>query len=87
MLQVSGTFTHGTFKPGLNVIVIPTEIFSDTKLHKVIELAVNSTTGAIDMSKLPSCLQSAYFSGIDRTRGTISRHVESLLLEDKQDAF
>ncbi|MEX2684350.1 MAG: hypothetical protein Q6373_022455, partial [Candidatus Sigynarchaeota archaeon] len=39
-LDVTGTFTDDVFAPGMNVIVIPTDIFADTKLHKAIELAV-----------------------------------------------
>ncbi|NMC05142.1 MAG: hypothetical protein GYA24_08025 [Candidatus Lokiarchaeota archaeon] len=77
-LDVTGDFTHPVFKPGMNVIVIPTDIFADTKLHKVIELAVNST-GALNMSALPACLQGATFSGIDRSKPSISRHVESVI--------
>ncbi|MBN2152852.1 MAG: PKD domain-containing protein [Candidatus Lokiarchaeota archaeon] len=71
-------FTHPAFTPGMNVIVIPTDIFADTKLHKIIELAIDSE-GALNMSMLPDFLQAATFSGIDRTRQSISRHVESVI--------
>ncbi|HME50939.1 MAG TPA: PKD domain-containing protein [Candidatus Lokiarchaeia archaeon] len=76
----ASSFTSETrFKPGLNVIVVPTDIYSDTKLHKVIELAINDSTGYLNRSVLPSCLQGACFDGIDRSKGSISRHVESII--------
>jgi hypothetical protein len=77
-LDVTGDFTDDVFMPGMNVIVIPTDIFADTKLHKIIELSIDSE-GHLNISLLPDYLQAATFSGIDRTRQSISRHVESVI--------
>nr|MDO8113827.1 PKD domain-containing protein [Candidatus Sigynarchaeota archaeon] len=81
MLNVSGSNDY--FVDGLNTVVVPSEIFVDTTLHAEIEKSMGSD-GKIDTSLLPSGLLAAKFQGIDRTEGTVSRHIESVItVEDE----
>ena len=63
-LDVTGSSTN--FDAGANVILIPTSVFTNTKLHAVVEKAVDAD-GTVDWDSLPDCLKGdSEFVGIDR---------------------
>ena len=71
---------NNIFKKGLNVILIPTSLFANTKLHAIIENAVKE--GEINIDLLPDCLKPADFSGIDRDSESISPYIESIITRE-----
>ena len=84
---------NSKFDSGINVILIPTSIFTDTKLHSIIETSVDETGTVSDSNwnSLPSCLKGAKVAGIDRNnyKDTISPNVECVISKNvsAQDAF
>ena len=72
------------FDKGINVIVIPTSVFSGTKLHSLIETTVGDD-GQVDPDKwgndFPSYLKGAKVSGIDRNdlKSEISPYIECII--------
>jgi len=54
------------FEQGLNAIVVPTSIFGESKFNSIIQLATNETTGEVNWSMVPACLQGFEFSGQNR---------------------
>ncbi|MHA1253076.1 MAG: hypothetical protein ACTSRP_24020, partial [Candidatus Helarchaeota archaeon] len=80
ILDVEGS--NEVFDNGINVIMVPVPIFTNTKLHAIIEQAVNDTTKEIDLDKLPDCLKTANFSGIDRNSESINQYVESIITKE-----
>ncbi|NHI92992.1 MAG: PKD domain-containing protein [Candidatus Lokiarchaeota archaeon] len=69
------------FKEGINVIVMPTSLFVNSKLHALIEQAVDKS-GAVNMNKIPACLQGANFSSMDRNAKSVSKNVECLITKE-----
>jgi len=80
ILDVDGS--NEVFDSGINVIMVPVPLFADTKLHAIIEQAVNDTTGQLDLNKLPDYLKTANFSGIDRGSESINQYVESVITKE-----
>jgi len=78
ILNVNGN--NNIFNNGLNVILIPTSLFTNTKLHAIIENAVKD--GEINIDLLPNCLKPANFSGIDRNSNRISPYIESIITRE-----
>ncbi|MBD3227166.1 MAG: hypothetical protein GF329_03175, partial [Candidatus Lokiarchaeota archaeon] len=58
--------------------MIPTNLFANTKLHAIIEQAVDDQ-GDFNTSKIPNYLQDADFCGIDRSSESVSQNVESTI--------
>jgi len=79
ILDINGE--NNIFKNGINVIVLPVSLFVNTKLHALIEQTVDEA-GNFDPNKLPSYLNDAEFSGIDRGSETVSRHIESTITKE-----
>jgi hypothetical protein len=81
ILDVGGS--NSVFNNGKNVILIPTSVFTETRLHGLIENSVGRD-GEPDTSKLPDYLSGANISGIDRDGYTneVSKHVECIVTHD-----
>jgi hypothetical protein len=72
------------FEKGINVIVIPTSIFVNTKLHGIIETSVDENGNISNdtwNNDFPSYLKGAKIAGIDRNEltDTVSSNVECIL--------
>jgi len=75
----------GPFRKGPNVITVPSEIFGDTKLHGMIERAVDGQ-GNIDPSAFTGAyafLQNFNFMGLDRDKPSISAHIDGIISPDE----
>lgn len=81
---ISDTIPEGfPFKSGLNTILIPTSVFTNTKLHAIIETSVdeNGQVSNSSWNNVPSSIKGAKISGIDRDnyKNTISPNVECVI--------
>ncbi|MBD3230044.1 MAG: hypothetical protein GF329_17830 [Candidatus Lokiarchaeota archaeon] len=65
VIALEVTDTGAPFVQGINVIVIPTDLFANTKLHAIIEQAVDDQ-GDFNRSKIPNYLQDADFCSMDK---------------------
>ena len=66
VVQLDVTGTSANFDAGANVILIPTSVFTNTKLHALVEKAVDAD-GNVDWDSLPDCLKGdSEFVGINR---------------------
>ncbi|MHA1894309.1 MAG: PKD domain-containing protein [Candidatus Helarchaeota archaeon] len=69
---------HPEFQQGINAILIPTSLFVNTKLHALIERAVDDA-GTVNDSLIPAVLAGADFLGMDRSKGQVDKHVDSVI--------
>ena len=83
ILRVSGA-SNDYFREGINVILIPTPIFANTKLHSIIETSVDEN-GHIRNDEW-KVLEGAEVSGINRETGylknSISSYVECVITKN-----
>lgn len=81
---ISGTNQY--FDSGINVILIPTPVFTNTKLHAIIETSVNENGQVSDSSwaDVPACIKGAKIAGINRNdyKDTISPNVECVITKN-----
>ncbi|MHA1342123.1 MAG: hypothetical protein ACTSO2_19305 [Promethearchaeota archaeon] len=73
--------SNAIFMKGANAILIPSDLFVDTRLHSMIEKSVNDQ-GQIDLSKFEGeygFLQQFNFIGMDRNSETVSSHIDSMI--------
>ena len=85
--------TDPNFVDGINAILIPTSVFTNSKLHKIIETIelVDGVVSDLSWSNIPSCLQYAEVAGINREvlKDSISPNVECVITKalSAQDAY
>ncbi len=85
--------TNDYFVAGINAILIPTSVFTNSKLHRIIETSVDEF-GIVSDSKwydVPSCIKGANVSGINREelKDSISPNVECVIAKtlNAEDAY
>jgi len=84
--------TDPNFVDGMNAILIPTSVFTNSKLHEIIETSV--VDGVVTIEKwdvVPSCIKDAKVAGINRTdlKNSISPNVECVITKtlSAEDAY
>ena len=82
MLNINDIGEYDYFDEGINAIVIPTSIFTNTKLHAIIETSVDEN-GLIQNDEWES-ITGAEIAGIDRDlyKDSISPNVECVITKD-----